>query len=478
MTIPMVPEIEAFLQAMTPGSKVKPERYEEETIQDPRLAADESGQRIVYPEMLLGFRSDLGIGLNAVVRKVTGELEKRGHLTDRKLVLHLLRCVAVVRTLFSSATDALNAIIATAAPTELSTAYVLPLRLPHHVDLGTVSFGRFDYESWAAKGRRAGTDYFPRNEKVLRGNSAVTWHPRTVVVLSLNLPPQPIALATQENKNLYAFWEHATTMYFMCLAGIFFERQWGLFREAQELVVGAGAEGCPDTVLRRGSGGGSAICLFEKIGGHNLGWVSPILEQPTVTYGRFDITINRCKEQLASQFGVALPFDEVGEHASTIRTYARFLSKAEAHRKEGRPDESFLHFVIALDLVFGEKDRPTESISDRVAITTYREMKRAYPEQVKAVKNLYQLRSDYVHAGESVPEERIDEVQSLCRAALRTLLRARPLPPDSASKGRFHRWLLKLDHFATGMEAGMPVLATQLQEAGLLPSEREDRARD
>jgi hypothetical protein len=72
-----------------------------------------------------------------------------------------------------------------------------------------------------------------------------------------------------------------------------------------------------------------------------------------------------------------------------IETYCRFLQRAHGHRLEGRRDEAFLHFAIALDLLLGTQGRSTDSVAQRTALVVHRQVGTTLDEQVKRCKRLY-----------------------------------------------------------------------------------------
>src|SRR5438045_8048996 len=47
----------------------------------------------------------------------------------------------------------------------------------------------------------------------------------------------------------------------------------------------------------------------------------------------------------------------------TLQAYASFVARAELHLAETNVDEAFLHYVIALDLVFGGEQSIAQTVS-------------------------------------------------------------------------------------------------------------------
>jgi hypothetical protein len=75
-------------------------------------------------------------------------------------------------------------------------------------------------------------------------------------------------------------------------------------------------------------------------------------------------------------------------------------------------NDAALHFVIALDYVFGTEGRLSDSVAERVAVVTHRPMRLQFEEQVARVKAIYNSRSKDVHRGEEFAPENAREAET------------------------------------------------------------------
>ena len=73
-------------------------------------------------------------------------------------------------------------------------------------------------------------------------------------------------------------------------------------------------------------------------------------------------------------------FDASPLHTS-ISLFASFVARARRHQLHGLSDEALLHFIIALELIFGVREAIQKSVSERVALITFHEAGRSFDEQ-------------------------------------------------------------------------------------------------
>ena len=81
-----------------------------------------------------------------------------------------------------------------------------------------------------------------------------------------------------------------------------------------------------------------------------------------------------------------------------------------------------LQFVIALDLLLGLKGRSSESVANHAAVLVHRQLGHPLTVAVKSIKQLYDVRSQYVHAGTSVQEADLAAVEEIATEILWALL--------------------------------------------------------
>jgi hypothetical protein len=171
--------------------------------------------------------------------------------------------------------------------------------------------------------------------------------------------------------------------------------------------------------------------------------------------------LEECKQWLREELGheslEKRPIDQ------TIRSYCRFLQRAYDHRHEDRPEESFLHFAIALDLLLGWKGSSASSVSSRSSVLTYSSANTDMESQIKRVNKLYDARSKYVHEGRIPEETALKEIEEICLCVLWCLLKV-------GASGEFQdveNWLNYIDLVTATEKAGECVTAEVLSKIGV-----------
>lgn len=140
------------------------------------------------------------------------------------------------------------------------------------------------------------------------------------------------------------------------------------------------------------------------------------------------------------------------------------------HEIEGRVNEALLHFVIALELIFGDSQSIQRSVSERVAVAKYRWSGRTFDQQREWIESIYELRSRYVHTGaETANKIPLDQVRGVCEQVFRCLMRLQTANParESRDEKALKSWLRELDYLAKGMIADKQPTEAELHEACL-----------
>ncbi len=150
----------------------------------------------------------------------------------------------------------------------------------------------------------------------------------------------------------------------------------------------------------------------------------------------------------------------------TIKTYSLFLSKAKRYIWDSRIDEGFLHYLMAIDLVFGEKESLTKSIINRTSVIVYNKFGKDFDMQKRIIQRIYDARSEYVHSGHGVDESLIAEVEKICEEILHCFLRLQR-KDDNHTPGFVSVWLKRLDLIAAVIRSKFPVENNDFEESGI-----------
>jgi hypothetical protein len=213
------------------------------------------------------------------------------------------------------------------------------------------------------------------------------------------------------------------------------------------------------------------IVVFLNLGQDKEGFVAPAGTGPqfgTLELANAHERIPKAVRELQETYQFE-QFDDSPLHKS-IRIYAEFVARAIRHDIDGRSNEALLHFVIALELVFGEAQSIQRSVAERVAVVACRGKSAFFDEQRTWVERLYELRSRYVHSGVDIKDQPLDRLRAVCEEMFRCLMRLQAAHPrrESRTENVLKNWLRQLDYMAKGMIVGKTPSEGELGSAFIL----------
>lgn len=145
----------------------------------------------------------------------------------------------------------------------------------------------------------------------------------------------------------------------------------------------------------------------------------------------------------------------------TINKFLEFSAKAQRHISRNRINEGFLHFIIAIDLLFGDKENTTNSITTKVAICVFQSLNMSFTKATKVIGNLYNIRSNYVHNGDEIKEEELAELERINKIIFEVLLR------NNTKTWNIENWLKKLKILISTEQAALEVTPDQYKDVGI-----------
>ncbi|MFC1574764.1 hypothetical protein ACFL3Z_01655 [Gemmatimonadota bacterium] len=253
----------------------------------------------------------------------------------------------------------------------------------------------------------------------------------------------------------------AVDHYFQFSAQELFEGFWEALRGTQVLsyaLTGAYFDG---DALRKVPFGRS-ISIFQGQTGRTWGYVAPSGVMVDVELAFTNKRVPEALKEIAQYLGETETGSEI---RSSLHAYCRFLARARTHASEGRGNEGFLHFIIALDLLLAGREGITATLSRRAAVLTHRAFGVPFKEQVELLERLYHGRSRYVHEGEDVPEEYVAQAEKTCVEIGYCLLRlARKGLGNQV--GFVKRWHKNLDYVVSAIEADRHLRDEEFKEIG------------
>jgi len=388
------------------------------------------------------------LSLDSVLSIFGKELAANGCETSRAIALTVLALSAATRSSNDRAVNHAQACLAAVRTAKLRLAVVLPndCSADYLVELGPVSLKRFDPKPFLYWAERGGSAFGIDLTKLSRN---ICLERRLLDVRILDYREIPGIDRAVEGLGLALINDVLLDNYYQEVARCHFESIPSQVRE-QLIVLEAGAFVSVDTDALTTSMFSTRVALFSwQSGGRVLTWallghqsVVHMNQVPPQFFEGASAWLDKCVGFRA--LDPNRPFDR------GVRSYCRFLQKAQRQRMDWQFDESFLHFVVALDLVFGTQGRSSASLASRVATIVYRPINVPLPEAVKRLRSLYDKRSKYVHEGLSPTADDLDSVERVCLEVLWALLTV----SASGHTDSIDDWLRELDLVHATIEAG------------------------
>ena len=161
------------------------------------------------------------------------------------------------------------------------------------------------------------------------------------------------------------------------------------------------------------------IAIFLNFGDERGGFVASAGQgSVAIDLANAHERVPRLRRELRDLYGFD-GFDNSPLHSS-IKLFASFVARARRHQINGHSEEALLHYVIALELIFGERQAIQKSVSERVSVATHSQIGRSFKEQRTWLEKIYELRSNCVHSGLGLNDEFfLDEFQVACEICFR-----------------------------------------------------------
>ena len=450
-----------LLRAMSLESPVHADGYESHEViaASQAIAAgrifQESAIHVWYPR-------NAPISFERFGDRLRGELRNAGHksadaVIGAILVLYLLHPQRIARP-----TALLNEFLSQIAPCELAQLFILAHQpVPGFQDfrIGAFSIGELRWRSLRNLSRNAGSDYFSRYKEELIGRFAIERDLTRGVAINWNaLRP--------DYKNIFSDvrtaeqWNRGIEVYYGSLGVEYFEEFWGTFMNSQDLAIASGAPFLDQRQLRL-TPFANPVTIFLATNG-TWGFVSPQFNGGfVIDFAKVDRRIPRTLENLKNDFGL----DANAPLAPPLKEYVHFVSKARRYFIDGLFDEAFLHYVIALELLFGERRGTTDAISSRVACLIFTPLKLALRDAEQRLNKIYDARSRYVHQGEAIDRGLLTDLTEVCDEVLWALLRR--IRNGAVETDVIGRWTKDLDYLYSALIADKAISDDDLRAAGI-----------
>jgi len=477
MPSPKILELEPFLASLTLQTPPHAPDYDLEVIVHAGQATgvDKSGRAIneATPELRVWYKSVGGFGINSLLSIVESNLRKKHHSSNKRIALAVIGLYLILRQPNEFSANFFFDVLENTVAASATLYYIFPRFM--YVGKGTkvspfqfgpYSFGELDLAQLKRLCKKAKSDYYNRYEAHLQRRFAIQREFPEVIVINWWPYREQRTIAFSMVAPLAKLFNELVENYFDQLNHALFGRFFGGIFEEQYLTVAIGDTYLDEKPLEM-LPLTDRIAIFQNTDGkHENGFVKPLGSAGyALDFAAVDTHLPKALDYLQSEFNfVQLADCQIHQ---TIKTFAQFVSKAKKHKWSGYLDDAFLHFIIALDVVFGETEQSTDSVSRRVAVLTYQKSMVDYKEQVKRIRKLYGERSKYVHEGKSVGKESLDMAEAICNEVLLCLLR---LQKDEQQRAEIsiENWIKHVDLVAATLEADRIPNHDLLTECGVL----------
>lgn len=467
MPIPNNPPFEALLGSF---SVSKPQNSEgwREFLAVPKKTQTRDYQFESVSAVTFWYRDDTGVSLEALLKKLAEELNRLGHATTLESVAVLVALFAYSKGQAGSAVDRFNALFSYVVEADANQFFLFPhLELStYRVEIGPFSIGPFAWERLAYLSRKSGSDFYDRYEEGLRKIPfSVERKRRSVRLVYWHKLIGDAAHWVPRSKQALSTMLYLVDQYFADLSALHFDEFFSELSLVQEVPMALGS-GWFDLKWLRQVLGSHQVTIYLKIGGENVGFVSPSSGLiMNINLGGGHLGLPFTGKYLRHKFGFE-GFTECEIHRS-LQSYCHFLALAAQHRVNGREAEAFLHNVIALDLLLGENGASTASVSSRSAVIAFRAQNQDYRAVVKDLQRIYNARSKYVHEGKQPESSLLPLATRICGEVAFCLFRLQS-DPNNRTSGFRSLWLKDLDYLIAALEAGRPVADDDWNRAGVV----------
>jgi len=461
MAFPKVPEFESLLSSFTFTKPSQEAGFRQIIVAPERGGNLPGGEITVFPEISLWLVDTGKTSWDAFCRRLGLELKKHNHPVSTGLLASIAAIVTFMKDEGKHPIETINHFIQCINLVDVSHFFLFhpcPMRAPR-VEWKGFTFGEIDLNTLAYRCRRAGSNYFE-----LHGN---TLHFRDGLESPVRQQPAidfVSFLQTSRPETKDKFLHRLVLQYFNELSDIYRKQMWNELDETQHLFSLFGADVVDVRSIQNCPFAEMVTIYLHLSKTHRHGYVVPTRSGMFLhMLGGDNLHLLKAQD-LEKRYSLS-DFKNTELH-QTIKTFARFTHLALRAQHEQRTSEAFLYCIIALEMVFSEKESATSSVSSRVALITHRKFGNSLDQMRKDMARLYDVRSKFVHRGIPVEETAVFELKEIVVEVFSCLLRLQ-LRPENHTDEFLKSWLKKLDWLVAGMEANAPLDTNALAECGI-----------
>lgn len=441
MIFPENENFELFFSTFTNKINSDDASYVKHQIFEEYSAVDNVGTNKVFREKCLYVKQNSIITLESVQKKVSKHLMTIGHKTNESIVNSILYIITFL-DLRTEAVQLVNKALQNVTTTDLNQFLIYPIsNSGYSVQLDDFYIGTIDHLKIQKYCAKFGTNYYKLYSGNLKDRFGVSRRYQSIKILNT------IWLADSAIKYDHIFIE-ALFCYFDELSKVYEEYFYIKFDESQEISTFLSNSYLDLKQMNLLLHPAQYLSIFLNIAKKTkFGWIVPKQRMTLMNLGSGPTNkeINKLKDKYGfSKFGDS-------ELDIAFKKFVSFCSKGERYLIDNRISESYLHYVIALDLLFGDKDSSTQSIAKRTAFIVAFSSSQSFQNSVKSIKDIYNRRSKYVHEGIKVDKYKIEELREILLTIFRSYLNL--FKKKKVQDIKFENWIKKLDLGVAMVEA-------------------------
>lgn len=430
-------------------------------IYDKVLVCEDSEARthedthIIFKGKYLYIRKDNRIPLESVVKKIKKYLQVIDHCDSEKMVLILLYVFSFSDRMEKS-TEKINKFLNWKCSADLNqfVYYNFPNVNQTRLQFGDFTFGSLNCIRLSMLCKKIKTDYYEKYHSDSEQLLSIERKFFTIPILNVfNIVYEFECKYTVDvNESYYAYFEELSKFYFEDFEYKFIEQQ-----NLKHFLIDDYIDYNDLKILSP-----SKISIFLNISELKNGWIIPNRGQLNLNLPTSESKYPILKDELKRKY--TYTGNEGTELHYTIDKYLSFCSKAKKYFENNQMSEALLHYIIALDLIFGEEKSLTNSVSSRVSICIFRALDKSYNDCYKNLTNLYRDRSKYVHCGIFVNVDKVLLVEEICKEILFVFFRLNEYSHD----WNRNSWIKKLDLLVAHLNANELPSDTMYKELGII----------
>lgn len=178
------------------------------------------------------------------------------------------------------------------------------------------------------------------------------------------------------------------------------------------------------------------------------GWVLPLelrVEQITFPDTRIVQKVNSFFETTENIFRVQSEFSRY------LDSLCGIFSNAEKHILSKNYNSAFMDFFVGLDFLLAPNHEKSEILRKRIALLAFDQMGRSFDDLFSYLKELYVMRSDYVHNGRDVGHTQLIDLRNICRIVLSCII---SMIESKKVKLGVAGWIKEIDTLVTVAKGG------------------------